>query len=74
MPPLSFSDDELRALMHLATPVPIENRSAYLEAVAAALGDMPVGPGSFYRTAASLQRRFVTAPPTMRAGAQSKYR
>jgi hypothetical protein len=36
---------------------------------------MVAGPGAVYRTAASLQRRFVTAPSMRHAvGARSKYR
>jgi hypothetical protein len=64
MPPLSLDDDELSDLMHLAQAVPVDHRSAFLKAVASALGDYPsFGPGIVYRTAAALQRDFVNVPP-----------
>jgi hypothetical protein len=71
-----FSDDELSDLMRLADAVPVEHRAAFLEAVADALGDnAALGPGIVHRTAAALQRRFITAPPMQHAkGHTSKYR
>jgi hypothetical protein len=74
MPPLSLDDDELSILMHLAEAVPVEHRDAFLRNVAEALGAYSVlGPGIVSRTAASLQRRYITAPPSMGAE-RSKYR
>jgi hypothetical protein len=63
--PLSFSDDEITAIMRLAEPVPIENRAAFFEAIAAELAanGAEVGPGAIHRVARSLQRRFVEPPP-----------
>ena len=62
MPPLSLNDDELDTLMALAAPLPIENRAAFIEAIAAELAGAEV-PGAVHRVARRLQRKFFNQPP-----------
>lgn len=66
--PLALSDDDIDVLMTLASPLPLENRSGFLEAVAAELaaqGAEP-GPGAIFRVAKNLQRRFLDPSPPSR--------
>lgn len=70
--PMSFTDDELTTIMHLAAAVPIEHRDAFLKSLADALAAYSeTGVGVVHREAAKLQRYFVNAPSTAHAG---KYR
>jgi hypothetical protein len=72
MSPLSLTDDELTAIMHLAAAVPVEHRDAFLQSLAEALAAYPeTGVGVVHREAARLQRDFLRAPSTAHAG---KYR
>ena len=62
MPPLSLSDEELSLLRSLAEPVAYGRRREFLQAVAAALEACPQsqnGPGTTFRIAREVQRRFV---------------
>jgi hypothetical protein len=54
MPPFSLSDDELDQVMNLAQAVPVEQRDAFLQSVAEAVGKYPEGsrgPGLIRREA-----------------------
>lgn len=66
--PMSFSDDEMTAIMQLAEPVPVEHRDAFLQSLADALAVYPeTGVGVVHREAARLQRDFLRAPAPSRA-------
>jgi hypothetical protein len=62
MKPIAFSDAELDMLLTLAQPLPPENRTRFLEAIAAELAAQgaELGPGSVHRIARELQKRFFT--------------
>jgi hypothetical protein len=45
MPPLSFSAEEMDLLLEFARPIEPAQRSAFLDAVAAAIGEQASGPG-----------------------------
>jgi hypothetical protein len=56
--PLALSDDCLREVFAAAALVPVELRGAFLEAVAAELGDQSaLGPGNVHRIAFAVARR-----------------
>jgi hypothetical protein len=50
--PLHFSDEELDLLLELCRPIEPARRSAFLDAVAAAIGEQASGPGLVRQTAA----------------------
>jgi hypothetical protein len=62
MPPLALNDEEMAAVMDAATPLAPSQRDAFLRDVAAELAKCPhaLGPGSVYRTAREVQRRYFT--------------
>jgi hypothetical protein len=62
--PLSFSPEEMDLLLSLAQPIEPAQRSAFLAAVAAAVGEQARGPGLVHQTARRVQRDFWT-PPTL---------
>ena len=73
MPPFSFSDDELEALLSLSEPIPPSRRDEYLRAVAALVGQHPEhGPGLCFRIARELQSQFMRSRPNMHNVARSR--
>jgi hypothetical protein len=60
--PLSFSAEEMDLLLALAQPIEPAQRSAFLDAVAAAIGEQASGPGLVYQTARRIQRQFWELP------------
>ena len=58
--PLHFSDEELDLLLELCRPIEPARRSAFLDAVAAAIGEQASGPDLVHRTARRVQRDFWT--------------
>ena len=60
--PLHFADEEMTLLLSLAQPIEPAQRSAFLDAVAAAIGEQASGPGLVYQTARWIQRQFCTPP------------
>ena len=50
--PLSFTSEEMDLLLSLAAPIAATQRSAFLDAVAAAIGEQASGPGLVHQTAA----------------------
>jgi hypothetical protein len=73
-PPLSLSDEQLDAVLHAARPLPVEDRDAFLQQVAMALQDQPIGDGSVHRVVKQVQRQFWNPRDLSRARDQSKYR
>jgi hypothetical protein len=57
---LALDEEELGAVMAIAEPILISQRSAFLRALAAELQACPdtVGPGAIHRIGRELQRRF----------------
>ena len=60
--PLHFSDEEMTLLLELSRPIEPAQRSAFLDAVAAAIGEQASGPGLVHQTARRIQRQFWTPP------------
>jgi hypothetical protein len=60
--PLHFSDAEMTLLLALAQPIEPAQRSASLDAVAAAIGEQASGPGLVHQTGRRVQRDFWTPP------------
>jgi hypothetical protein len=60
--PLDFSDAEMTLLLALAQPIEPAQRSAFLDAVAAAIGEQASGPGLVHQTGRRVQRDFWTPP------------
>jgi hypothetical protein len=73
---LALSDDELDAVMHLAAPLPLQNRKRFLEAIASELQarGAEAGPGAVHRIARELQSHFLYALPNLRGVARSRAR
>ena len=61
---LNFSTEELDLLINLSGPIAPAARPAFLDAVAAAVGEQASGPGLVHQTARRIQRDFWT-PPTL---------
>ena len=60
---LKLSDDELAAIMAAAQPLPVGQREAFLQQVAAGLQSCgEVGPGIVHRVAARVQREMFIPP------------
>jgi hypothetical protein len=67
--PLMLTDSDRDVVMNLALPIELTKRAAFLEAVAAALADVPQpGPGAVHRVARVIQRQFFV-PPALSADA-----
>ena len=60
--PLAFTTEEMDLLLSLAAPIAAAQRSAFLDAVAAAIGEQASGPGLVHQTARRIQRDFWTPP------------
>ena len=59
---LAFSDEEMGLLLELARPIKPAQRSAFLDAVAAAIGEQASGPGLVHQVGRRVQRQFWTPP------------
>jgi hypothetical protein len=60
--PLHFSDEEMTLLLELSQPIEPAQRSAFLDAVAAAIEGQASGPGIIHQTSRRIQREFWTPP------------
>jgi hypothetical protein len=60
--PLSFSPEEMDLLVELSRPIEPAQRSAFLDAVAAAIEGQPSGPGLVHQVGRRIQRQFWTPP------------
>ena len=60
--PLDFSDEEMTLLLALAQSIEPAQRSAFLDTLAAAIGERASGPGLVHQTARRVQRDFWTPP------------
>jgi hypothetical protein len=61
---LSFTDEQLETITRAASPLAPWLRAPFLEAVARALRNHPIGDGSVARACAELQREFLRLPQT----------
>ena len=62
--PLAFTSEEITLLLSLARPIEPSQRSAFLDAVAAAIGEQASGPGLVHQVGRRIQRQF-WSPPEM---------
>jgi hypothetical protein len=63
--PIQLSDEALDHVMRLAHPIPVADRTSYLELVAELLrGEQELGDGVVARAAQEAQRHFLR-PPTL---------
>jgi hypothetical protein len=60
--PLHFSDEEMDLLLALARPIEPAQRSAFLDAVAAAIEGQASGRGLVHQVGRRIQRQFWTPP------------
>lgn len=60
--PLSLTTEEMDLLLSLAQPIEPAQRSAFLDAVAAAIGGQASGPGLVHQVGRRIQRQFWTPP------------
>jgi hypothetical protein len=60
--PLHFSDEEMDLLLELCRPIELAQRSAFLAAVAEAIGEQTSGIGLVHQVARRVQRQFWTPP------------
>jgi hypothetical protein len=74
--PISVTDDELAAIMDLATPIPLASRDDYLRSVAHRIEQHtgPVGIGTINAICRDVQREFFRPPDLTRGSDFSKYR
>jgi hypothetical protein len=59
---LAFSDEEMSLLLELSRPIESSQRAAFLDAVAAAIGEQASGPGLVHQVGRRVQRQFWTPP------------
>ena len=59
---LAFTDEQLVTIQTIASPLPLGLRGAFLEALAAELGDRNVGDGELHRCALEARRLVTRAP------------
>ena len=62
MGPIRLTDEQLSAVLAAARPLAPADRDSFLQAVAEALRDRPVGDGTVYRIIAGVQHRFFDPP------------
>jgi hypothetical protein len=64
---ISFTDEQLNQIFVAAGPLPVAERSAFLESVGFYFRDrLTVGDGELFRALRQLQRKFMEPPRTMR--------
>jgi hypothetical protein len=73
MPTLSFTDEQLSALMRAATPLSPADRSAFLEEVAAKLSGQVLGDGLVFRTIREIQSRYLNPPGRLAPGPRAEH-
>jgi hypothetical protein len=69
MPTLSFTDEQLDALLRAATPLAPGDRTAFLEEVAAKLNGQRIGDGVVFRVIREVQARYLDPPASPRGTA-----
>jgi hypothetical protein len=72
--PLCLSDDQLNALLAASYPLLPNRRSAFLEACARELANLPeIGEGAVHRIVSAVQRQFFDPPSFQTGDGKSKY-
>jgi len=65
MGPIRLSDSQIRAVFDAARPLAVQDRDAFLQAVAEAMqGHREIGDGDVHRAIVTAQRRFYDPPIT----------
>jgi hypothetical protein len=73
--PIALSEDQMLALLAASYPLPPAARSAFLEACAREIANLPeLGDGVLHRTIVRVQRIYFDAPDLARSAGSSKYR
>jgi hypothetical protein len=72
--PLALTDSQLDTLCAFAQPLDPDLRAPFLEAVAHALRDQPLGDGEVHRVCAQAQREFWRPPDLSIARDTSRWR
>jgi hypothetical protein len=70
MQALSFTDEQLSALMRAATPLPPGDRTAFLEEVASKLQDKVLGDRLVFRVIREAQGRYLDPPQRLAPGSR----
>jgi hypothetical protein len=66
---ISLTDDQLRTVMELAAPIPVEQRNEFLRMLAGELEHRnDVGPGELHRLCVEARRRIVPWTAALMAG------
>jgi hypothetical protein len=73
MQALSFTDEQLDALLRAATPIPPGDRSSFLEAVAAKLNGKELGDGIVFRTIREIQARYLSPSARLAPGPRAEH-
>ena len=66
MQALSFTDEQLDALLRAATPIPPADRTAFLEEIAAKLDGKTIGDGVVFRVIREIQGHYLDPPQKAR--------
>jgi hypothetical protein len=70
--PLHFFDEEMDLLLELSRPIEPAQRSAFLDAVAAAIEGQASGPGLVHQVGRRVQRQFWDPPTVADPGPQRR--
>jgi hypothetical protein len=72
---IKLTDAELDQVFRAAQPLPLHDRDAFLQDVAARLSGVTIGPGSVFRACHEAQRQFLNGNyPQFGSGHWSKHR
>jgi hypothetical protein len=71
--PLSFTDEQVDAVMRAATPIPLADRTAFLEAVAAKLDGKVLGDGVVFRAIREIQGRYLSPSERLAPGPRAEH-
>jgi hypothetical protein len=73
MQALSFTDEQLSALMRAATPIPPADRTAFLEEIAAKLEGKILGDRLVFRAIRETQGRYLNPPERLPPGPRADH-
>jgi hypothetical protein len=73
MQALSFTDEQLDALLRAATPLPPGDRTAFLEEVASKLSGQILGDGLVFRAIREIQGRYLDPPSRLASGSRAEH-
>jgi hypothetical protein len=70
---LSFTDDQIDAIMRAATPLSPDDRSSFLEEIAAKLDGKVLGDGIVFRAIREIQGRYLNPPEKLAPGPRAEH-